>query len=114
MKTEENSMFCVIIGAYRCNQPDAHHTVLTDVYTAGQISFKEFLYAVQNWVLDEDDYEGMPSDDEREEALAAKTNAMERLRLSDNNSSLKSEAGGRQFISKPSIKKHNLRADSSF
>lgn len=84
------------------------------VHAIGQISFKEFLYAVQNWVLDEDDYEGLPSDDEREEALAAKTNAMERLRISDNNSALKSEAGNRSFQSKPSIKKHNLRADSSF
>ena len=56
----------------------------------------------------------MPSDDEREEALAAKTNAMERLRLSENNSFLKSDAAGRQFVSKPSIKKHNLKADSSF
>lgn len=69
---------------------------------------------MQNWVLDEDDYEGLPSDDEREEALAAKNNAMERLRLSDNTSSLKNEAGSRQFVSKPSIKKHNFKADSSF
>lgn len=87
---------------------------LQDATDAGQISFKEFLYAVQNWVLDEDDYEGMPSDDEREEALAAKTNAMERLRLSDNNGALKSDAGSRSFNSKPSIKKHSIKADSSY
>lgn len=80
----------------------------------GQISFKEFLYAVQNWVLDEDDYEGLPSDEEREDALAAKTVALERLRLTDGNGALKSDSPGRPFVSKPSIKKTHIKADSAF
>lgn len=70
----------------------------------GQISFKEFLYAVQGWVLDEDDYESSPSDDEKEEAMAAKSAAAERLRVSDT-SNIKVDASNRQFVTKSSMKK---------
>ena len=70
----------------------------------GQISFKEFLYAVQGWVLDEDEYEGLPSDDEKEEEMAAKAAAAERLRASDV-SNIKVDANSRQFVTKSSIKK---------
>lgn len=54
--------------------------------SAGQISFKEFLYAVQGWVLDEDEYEAMPGDDEKEK-LAAKSAAAERLRATPSDAS---------------------------
>lgn len=81
------------------------HAVLM---SAGQISFKEFLYAVQGWVLDEDDYEAMPDDDEKEQ-LAAKNAAAERLRpTSGDGTAIKVDASSRrssEFATKPSIKK---------
>jgi calcium-binding protein CML len=46
----------------------------------GQISFKEFLYAVQGWVLDEDDDEvQQDSDDDAQQEAAAKAAAFQRL-----------------------------------
>ena len=53
---------------------------------AGQISFKEFLYAVQGWVLDDDDDRGDADSDEEanmhREGEAAKAAAQNRLSLS--------------------------------
>ncbi len=74
------------------------------VLCAGQISFKEFLYAVQGWVLDEDEYESSPSDEEKEEAMAAKSAAADRLRASDV-SNIRADASNRQFVTKSSMKK---------
>ena len=63
---------------------------------------------MQGWVLDEDEYEGLPSDDEKEEERAAKAAAAERLRASDI-SNIKVDASSRQFVTKPSIKRsHEL------
>ena len=84
---------------------DSHSFTLSPLMSAGQISFKEFLYAVQGWVLDEDEYEAMPDDDEKEQ-LAAKNAAAERLRsTSSDGTAIKVDAGSRQFVSKSSIKK---------
>ena len=55
-------------------------------------------------MLDEDEYEGLPSDDEKEEEMAAKAAAAERLRASDV-SNIKVDASSRQFVTKSSIKK---------
>ena len=61
---------------------------------------------MQGWVLDEDDYEAMPSDDEKEEQLAAKNAAAERLRpTSGDSAAVKVHASTRQFVTKSSIKK---------
>ena len=79
--------------------------MLTILVSAGRISFKEFLYAVQGWVLDEDEYEAMPGDDEKEQ-LAAKNAAAERLRsTSTDGTAIKVDASSRQFVTKSSIKK---------
>ena len=59
---------------------------------------------MQGWVLDEDEYEGLPSDDEKEEERAAKAAAAERLRASGV-SNIKVDASSRQFVTKPSIKR---------
>ena len=73
--------------------------------SAGQISFKEFLYAVQGWVLDEDEYEAMPGDDEKEQ-LAAKNAVAERMRSTPSEgTAIKVDTSSRQFVPKPSIKK---------
>ena len=72
---------------------------------AGKISFKEFLYAVQGWVLDEDDYEAMPDDDQKEQ-LAAKNAAAERLRCSfGDGTAIKVDANSHQLVTKSSVKK---------
>ena len=79
--------------------------MLTILVSAGRISFKEFLYAVQGWVLDEDEYEAMPGDDEKEQ-LAAKNAAAERLRsTSTDGTAIKVDASSRQIVTKSSIKK---------
>ena len=79
--------------------------MLTILVSAGRISFKEFLYAVQGWVLDEDEYEALPDDDEKEQ-LAAKNAAAERLRsTSSDGSAIKVDASSRHFVTKSSIKK---------
>lgn len=78
----------------------------------GQISFKEFLYAVQGWVLDEDEYESSPSDEEKEEAMAAKSAAADRLRASDV-SNIRADASNRQFVTKSSMKKQQAFKPSS-
>lgn len=70
----------------------------------GQISFKEFLYAVQGWVLDEDESDLSPNEGEQEEALAAKSAAAGRLRATDI-SNIKADASDRQFVTKSSMKK---------
>ena len=68
---------------------------------------------MQGWVLDEDDYESSPSDDEKEEAMAAKSAAAERLRVSDT-SNIKVDASNRQFVTKSSMKKQQaFKATSS-
>ena len=79
--------------------------MLTILVSAGRISFKEFLYAVQGWVLDEDEYEAMPGDDEKEQ-LAAKNAAAERLRsTSTDGTAIKVDASSHQIVTKSSIKK---------
>ena len=71
---------------------------------AGQISFKEFLYAVQGWVLDEDESDLSPHEGEQEEAWAAKSAAAGRLRATDM-SNIKADASDRLFVTKSSMKK---------
>ncbi|KAL3141496.1 hypothetical protein ABBQ32_005058 [Trebouxia sp. C0010 RCD-2024] len=72
----------------------------------GQISFKEFLYAVQGWVLDEDEYEAMPDEDQKEK-LAAKSAAAQRLRATSSNvAAIKMDARSLHSMSmKSSMKK---------
>lgn len=84
---------------------NSHTLTLTLLLSAGKISFKEFLYAVQGWVLDEDEYEAMPDDDEQEQ-LAAKNAAAERMRsISSDGAAIKVDASSRQLVTKSSVKK---------
>ena len=55
----------------------------------------------------------MPSDDEKEEQLAAKHAAAERLRsTSGDGTAIKVDASSRQFVTKPSIKKSRSNTSS--
>lgn len=82
--------------------------------SAGQISFKEFLYAVQGWVLDEDEYEAMPDDDQKEK-MAAKNAAAQRLQSTSSSvAAIKMDARSLHAMSMKSSMKKPYGLTSNF